>query len=219
MRSKIVNNATVRGRTVNSSHAVKKSGKQNTVRIIAGKWRGSKLSFVDADGLRPSGDRGREILFNWISPYIAGSRCLDLFAGSGSLALEALSRGAKAATAVDNNSAAIAMINAEAARLGANQLTAINTDALGWLKKISLSPAPAAFDIVFIDPPFNSDLASASITTLAESKILNDGAWVYIEAAKSSGLPAVPANWQLMKSKKMGAVAVGLFKVSTHLAD
>ena len=213
MRSKIVNNATVSGRTV------KKTGKQNTVRIIAGKWRGSKLSFVDADGLRPSGDRGREILFNWISPYLIGSHCLDLFAGSGCLALEALSRGAKAATAVDNNPAAIAMINTEAARLGANQLIAINADALGWLNKISLSPVQAVFDIVFIDPPFNSDLASAAVTALAASEMLSDGAWVYIEAAKASGLPAVPANWRLMKSKSIGAVAVGLFKVSAYPSD
>ncbi|MBT8148632.1 MAG: 16S rRNA (guanine(966)-N(2))-methyltransferase RsmD [Pseudomonadales bacterium] len=185
------------------------------LRIIAGTWRGSKLSFVDAGGLRPTGDRIRETLFNWLQGRIDGAHCLDLFAGSGVLAFEALSRGAASAVAIDNNRAAIKQMQAAARRLGANTLELYCSDALAWLQREAVVKPASTFDIAFIDPPFGAKLVPASIAALEQSDLLAGDALVYVEQESGAALPQPPAHWQLVKNRLAGQVNYLLY--SRHL--
>ena len=157
------------------------------VRIIAGSLRGSKLPVLDADGLRPTGDRVRETLFNWLQNRIEGRRVLDLFAGSGALGFEAISRGAAEAVLVENHAPAAALLRASRERLKADRLHVVQSDALAWLT----GNAGQRFDLVFLDPPFASDLWPRLWPLLLP--MLNDGALVYVEAAASASL-ALPAG-------------------------
>ena len=126
------------------------TGSSGSVRLIAGQWRGRKLPIVDVEGLRPTGDRVKETLFNWLQTQIPGARCLDLFAGSGSLGFEAASRGAAEVIMVERDPTVVGCLQASAERLSAAQVTILQTDAAAYLQT---SPDP--FDIVFLDPPFN----------------------------------------------------------------
>ena len=158
------------------------------VRIIGGRWRNTKLSIGDIAGLRPTGDRVRETLFNWLMPALPGARVLDLFAGSGALGLEAVSRGAASAMLVERDAAQAARLREAVTRLqAAAHVTVVQDDALRWL---ATAPS-AAFDIVFLDPPFAAGLLPQVLPALPPH--LAAAAWIYIEAPDV--LSDVPAGW------------------------
>ncbi|NHO67982.1 16S rRNA (guanine(966)-N(2))-methyltransferase RsmD [Aestuariicella hydrocarbonica] len=197
--------------TLNKPRPAKSTPKQSgsqTLRIIGGQWRGRKLPFVSADGLRPTGDRIRETLFNWLMPDLPGANCLDVFSGSGALALEALSRGAKSATLLELNPQAAAQIRHNLSLLQCPQAQLVQTDSLSWLQRPT--PPSATFDIVFVDPPFQHDFWQATITALEDHQWLSDGAAIYIETPKHLPLN-IPANWHLHREKHAGDVSFRLF--------
>ena len=177
------------------------------VRIIAGRLRGSKLEVPDRPGLRPTPDRVRETLFNWLAPRIEGARCLDLFAGSGALGLEAISRGAASVVLVERDPALAASLRAAIARLGATGAEARCTDALAFLA----GPA-TPFDLVFVDPPFGADLWSRVATRLAEGGWLAPGALVHVEWPADRE-PAMPPTFRLHREGRAGAVRHALHVV------
>lgn len=173
------------------------------LRIIGGQWRHRKVSFPAVEGLRPTPDRIRETLFNWLQPYIEGARCLDLFTGSGVLGLEALSRGASSIVMVDQNSRLLSHIRGELDNLGAApaQARLVHSDALSFLR----GPAQP-FDIVFVDPPFSSDLVDSCCRLLDEGAWLSPQARIYVETAKTPAPPALPTGWRALKHKRAGRV-------------
>ncbi|AFU99727.1 16S rRNA (guanine(966)-N(2))-methyltransferase RsmD [Simiduia agarivorans] len=179
------------------------------LRLIGGQWRGRVLSFPDADGLRPTGDRQRETLFNWLQLDMPGARCLDLFAGSGALGLEALSRGAGLCTLLELNPAACSQLAANARLLNADQAEVIHTNSLDWLRQ----PPAAPYDIVFLDPPFAADLWQACIDALAQPGWLNADAAVYIEAPCDASF-TVPGHWMLNREKRSGANSYRLYRLA-----
>ena len=184
-----------------------RAGMQRQVRIIGGRWRGRKLHFTPADGLRPTGDRIRETLFNWLAPFIAGARCADLFAGSGALGLEALSRGAAHCDFVDTNGAALAQITEHLRTLGA--------DHAGTCHRVSaqqfLQQAALPYDIIFIDPPFKLQMVESVCASLADSRLLTSTGLVYVETAATEAPPTFPSNWNLRREKVAGGVTYRLF--------
>jgi 16S rRNA (guanine966-N2)-methyltransferase len=184
-----------------------KATQNNQLRIIAGLWRGRKLSFPDVDGLRPTGDRIRETLFNWLAPEIQGARCLDLFAGSGALGIEALSRGAEVSVLVERDSKAAAQLKANLETLKAEHGRVVNADALGFLQK---GNTDAPYHIVFIDPPFQLKLWQAVIEALEAGNWLAENATIYIESGRDDEYQP-PINWQLHRDKHAGAVSYRLF--------
>ena len=179
----------------------------NQLRIIGGLWRGRKLTFPDADGLRPTGDRIRETLFNWLAPDIQGAHCLDLFAGSGALGLEALSRGAQSSLLLEKSTAAARQLISNLQLLQAHNGRAEQVDSLQWLNQ---QPAPHRFDIVFIDPPFALDLWEPIAAALEHHNWLGDNAVIYLEAPRDAQLQ-LPANWQLHRDKQAGQVSFRLY--------
>ena len=161
----------------------------NQLRIIAGCWRGRKLTFAPVPGLRPTPDRVRETLFNWLSPVIAGTRCLDLYAGSGALGLEAASRGAAEVVLVDSSASVAGTLRQELQRLDAGQVRVLQADASAYLRG-SAQPC----DIVFLDPPFREGRLDGIIRQLEEGGWLSPDAWVYLEVERQQALD-LPANW------------------------
>ena len=180
---------------------------RNQVRIIAGRWRGRKLAFPDVGGLRPSGDRVRETLFNWLTPVLPGARCLDLFAGSGALGFEAASRGAARVVMVENNRAAVEALRENRARLGADAVEIVARDALAYLRG-----AAEPFDIVFLDPPFDLDCLAGVGRRLQEGGWLAEGARVYVETPADRPPPPLPAAWRPLRARRAGQVAYHLFE-------
>jgi 16S rRNA (guanine966-N2)-methyltransferase len=178
------------------------------VRIIGGQWRGRKLHFPQLDGLRPTPDRVRETLFNWLQFELAGRRCLDLFAGSGALGFEALSRGAVEVTFVERDAGAAQAIRAMLGTLGCDRGRVEQRDALEWLG--SQDRARPKFDVVFLDPPFGASLLQSTAVQLERSGCLADDAWIYIEDAAERGVPAVPPAWTVLRSKRAGDVGYHL---------
>ncbi len=187
----------------------RRSGGSNTLRIIGGEWRGRKLRFADGEGLRPTTDRVRETLFNWLAPRIQGARCLDLFAGSGALGLEALSRGAVEVVFVDTNPAAITTLKENLALLKVENAEVIRGDGLNYLQGNSRQ-----FDVVFLDPPFRRDLLQPALKLLAEQGWLAKGARLYLELESEESLPELPTGWELLRSKEAGQVAYHLVAVA-----
>ena len=178
---------------------------RNRLRIIGGAWRGRKLDFAPVPGLRPTHDRVRETLFNWIGSSIHGARCLDLFAGSGALGLEAASRGAAAVVLVDADPLVVRTLQAQVRVLEASQVRIVQADSVRFLQ----GPAEP-YDVVFLDPPFRRSLLPECVQRLEEGGWLTPGAWIYLEAER--GLePPLPAHWELYRSKTAG-------QVSYHLA-
>lgn len=176
------------------------------LRIIGGPWRGRRLPVPAQPGLRPTTDRIRETLFNWLAPLIDGCRCLDCFAGSGALGLEAASRGAAAVVMIERNAAVARQLARNATALGAEQVMLLNQDALRWL-----SEAPAApFDVCFLDPPFQSGLLAPALAALAAREWLTDDALVYLEADRADAWPALPNSWEWYRQKEAGQVRFGL---------
>jgi 16S rRNA (guanine966-N2)-methyltransferase len=180
-----------------------KTKRPNQLRIIGGRWRGRRLSFPDVEGLRPTPDRVRETLFNWLAPIIEGARCLDLFTGSGALGLEALSRGATEVVMVDRDPEVITRLKEHIQTLQAHGAQLVQADALAWLQ----SPRrDQHFDIVFLDPPFGQGLLEPCCTLLEKHGWLTVSAYIYLESELNLGLPVVPDNWRLKRSQKAGQV-------------
>ncbi len=172
------------------------------LRIVAGKWRSRLLDIAAVPGLRPTSARIRETLFNWLSPRIHGARCLDLFAGTGALGFEALSRGAAAVVFVENSARAARTLRANIAALDARDATVQQADALNWLA----SGEHAPFDIVFLDPPFAADILGELCRLLERHHLLADGALIYLEEDRSRPVAGLPDGWQLLKNKTAGNV-------------
>jgi len=179
---------------------------RNEFRIIGGRWRHRRCHFPAREGLRPTPDRVRETLFNWLQPRIAGARCLDLFAGSGALGLEALSRGAGEAIFVERDMAAAKGIDANLAMLG-EQAPIMSTDALRYL-----AGPPRPFDLVFLDPPYESGLLAEAVRQLAPPWLHPD-ARIYLEYPAAAGAPPLPDGWRLLKQSHAGAVGFALAAV------
>lgn len=178
------------------------------VRIISGKWRGRKLPVLDADGLRPTTDRVKETLFNWLMHDIDGAAVLDCFAGSGSLAIEALSRHASIATLVERDSRLAKHLMLNLQRLKCDNAQVINQDCLSLLT----TQPTQQYDIVFIDPPFRKALAQPCCAALEQNSWLANGALIYLETEKELVLSAIPASWRLLKEKIAGQLAYRLFQ-------
>ena len=182
-------------------------GQTRQLRIIAGQWRGRKLNFEPATGLRPTTDRIRETLFNWLSPHIHGARCADLFAGSGALGLEALSRGALHCDFVDTSASATRQIGRQLEILDAQGRADCHcADAVQFLAQ-----AERGFNLVFVDPPFGGALAASTCQALGREGILLAGALVYVETASTDPAPAVPETWSEYRSKATGGVNYRLY--------
>jgi len=176
---------------------------RNRLRIIGGLWRSRVVRFPDAEGLRPTPDRVRETLFNWLGQRLPGLSCLDLFAGSGALGLEARSRGAARVVLVERDRRACESLRQAAAELGPEGLEIVNADAMAWLAR-----GADRFDIAFVDPPYASGLAGPSLAALAPR--LNPGARVYVETPE--GLAAPGPDWQVLREGSAGAVKFALLE-------
>jgi 16S rRNA (guanine966-N2)-methyltransferase len=177
----------------------------NTLRIIGGEWRGRRIRFPGKGGIRPTPDRVRETLFNWLAAAVPGSRCLDLFAGSGALGLEALSRGAASATFIERDRESAARLRETATLLAPGRASVVHADALAWL-----AGAPSAHDIVFLDPPFDAGILAESMRLLESRGWLAGDAYVYIEMPAGQGAPVLPAGWIAHRSGRAGAVGYHL---------
>lgn len=186
--------------------------KPGFVRIIGGEWRGRRLPVADLPGLRPTGDRARETLFNWLQPWLRGARCADLFAGTGALGLEAASRGAAEVTLVDNTPLAVQALKAALVKLGVPGpkagLHLAETDALRWL---NLQP-PRSLDIIFIDPPFGSRLETQALDLVVSRNLLDDGGLVYIETARNAPPLHPGLGWEILREKTLGEVRMLLLR-------
>jgi len=185
--------------------------KAQQLRIIGGRWRGRKFTFPEAEGLRPTGDRIRETLFNWIAPELPQSRCLDLFAGSGALGLEALSRGAGHVEMWEKNKKASQMIEQHLKTIGsemANQTASIT--AADSLTRLQQKNPGAPYHLVFMDPPFAANMWQECIENLSENEWLAEGAHIYVESPKGFSVQ-IPSNWQALRSKQAGQVNFQLF--------
>ena len=189
---------------------IRASGARNSVRIIGGGWRGRRVAFPDLPGLRPTPDRVRETLFNWLQQAVAGSRCLDLFAGSGALGLEALSRGAMQVVFVEQAVAAARGLKEQLRRLGGDLKGRVME--MGAARFLRTPEEP--FDIVFLDPPFGRDALAEYVPMLDEGNWLKVGGLVYLENAKTAGTPKLPAHWEIIKSKAAGEVGYHLARVN-----
>jgi 16S rRNA (guanine966-N2)-methyltransferase len=181
----------------------------NKLRIIAGRWRGVPISFPPNPELRPTPDRVRETLFNWLQPVIIDARCLDLFAGSGALGFEALSRGAREVVCVDRDREVVRHLQDTAAKLRAQGFEAVASTAADYLKR----PA-RAFDVVFLDPPYAS-AALADVLPQLTRGWLAPAAFVYVEVPADTGLPALPIGWSVHRSKSAGQVGYHLLRASS----
>lgn len=187
------------------------SGPQQ-VRIIGGRWRGTRLQFPAVAAIRPTPDRVRETLFNWLQQAVVGAHCLDLFAGSGALGLEALSRGARSAVFVDQSAQVARYLRETLARLQCTEGEVYGGDARSYLEQVK-----HPFDLVFLDPPFaagSGSLLADLFVALEQPGRLSRDAWIYLECPSELGSPATwpswPAHWQLHRSKQAGQVGYHL---------
>ncbi|WP_324723157.1 16S rRNA (guanine(966)-N(2))-methyltransferase [Lelliottia sp. JS-SCA-14] len=176
------------------------------IRIIGGQWRGRKLPVPDSPGLRPTTDRVRETLFNWLAPSMVDSRCLDCFAGSGALGLEALSRYAASATLLEMDRSVSQQLQQNLTTLKAINAKVVNTNALAFLAQKG-----TPHDVVFIDPPFRKGLLEETLTLLENNGWLADDALIYVESEVENGLPPVPVHWDLHREQVAGQVAYRLY--------
>ena len=189
-----------------SASPVRGAQRSRVLRIIGGTWRGRKLRFPASAAIRPTPDRVRETLFNWLGAAVRGAQCLDLFAGSGALGLEALSRGAAQVTFIERDAVAARELTLLLTEWQAGNAQVIRADALRYL-----AGAPRRLDIVFLDPPFASGLLSEAAAALEQRGWLEPGALIYVECAAREGLPSLPAGWQPLKAKQAGEVGYHLF--------
>lgn len=186
----------------------KDRGRAGAVRIVGGRWRGTRLAVPDIDGLRPSADRVRETLFNWLMPALPGARVLDLFAGSGALGLESLSRGAAAATLVERDPGLVRGLREVTPRLeGGVAAEIVQADALAWLPRAA--GEGRRYDIAYLDPPFAGDLWGAAIAGV--QPLMADDAWLYVEAPANAAI-GMPADWRLHREGSTREVAYRLWR-------
>ena len=168
------------------------------VRIIGGRWKRSRLPVADRPGLRPTPDRVRETLFNWLGQDLSGWHCLDAFAGSGALGFEAASRGAAQVLLLESDRTLVRSLQATQAKLGAATVRVECADAIGWLAR-----APAdSFDLAFIDPPFDTDLAASALQ--ATVRLMRANAHIYLESRIP--LAAAPEGWAMHRQSRAGQV-------------
>ena len=177
-----------------------------SVRIIGGGWRGRRLHFVAVQGLRPTPDRIRETLFNWLNPLLPGARCLDLFAGSGALGVEALSRGATEVMFVERDARVARRLRDNLMLLKAEGTHVEQVDALTWLQTAAVG---RPFDIVLLDPPFASDLLNSVCSALEKRGWLRKDAHIYLEENRQQRV-VLPASWNVMRDKSAGKVSYRL---------
>ena len=174
---------------------------RHTVRIIAGQWRHRLIRFDPGEALRPTPDGVRETAFNWLIPFIKGARCLDLFAGSGALGFEALSRGAGKVTMVDHQRPVCRRLKENAEMLGTTQTNIVCSDALTYLRKTS-----DQFDIIFIDPPYDTLLATQTFNLLNRQTTITPDGVIYVESGTHKEPLALPSGWEIFRQKKQGEV-------------
>jgi 16S rRNA (guanine966-N2)-methyltransferase len=196
MQRKTKKNSTTRGST------------PGRLRIVAGKWRSRLLAVAEVPGLRPTSERLRETLFNWLAPTIEGARCLDLFAGTGALGIEALSRGAASVDFVEISKVAVRALRASIKALGATNAEIHEKDALAYLR----SEPSVKFDTVFLDPPFATDKYEELCRLLASHGWLANGAYIYLEQESGQQIPDLPDGWELLKEKTAGNVRYSLIR-------
>jgi 16S rRNA (guanine966-N2)-methyltransferase len=204
-----------------SASAVARPAQKSSVRIIAGAWRGRRIEFPDLPGLRPTPDRIRETLFNWLQDSVGGARCLDLFAGSGALGLEALSRGARQAVFVEQAVAAARGLKGQLARLGV-AAPAGQVAEMGAKRYLGTPGEP--FDLVFLDPPFGMGALTEYLPLLATGNgaagsWIKPGGLIYLECERAAGVPALPADWELLKSKSAGEVGYHLARAKVLIRE
>jgi 16S rRNA (guanine966-N2)-methyltransferase len=187
-----------------------------SVRIIAGEWRGRRIEVAPGTAIRPTPDRVRETLFNWLAPVLPGMHCLDLYAGTGVLGLEALSRGAAGSWFVEQDTEAARALEAVLDRLtgagsepGRARGRVLRADARSWLA----GPPPRSFDLVFLDPPYQADELGNLCTLLARGWLAPQ-AWVYLETSRNMALPALPEGWQLHREREAGDVRFALARTA-----
>lgn len=176
------------------------------IRIIGGQLRNSRLDVPELPGLRPTAERVRETLFNWLAPVIGGARCLDLCAGTGALGIEALSRGAGSVQFVERDARAAQALRDNLSRLKAQGGQVAAADALAWLQG-----APQPYDLVFLDPPFALDLWTALAQKLEQGGWLAPGAWIYVECGRLAK-PSLPPSWALHREGVAGEVRYALYR-------
>lgn len=181
-----------------------------SIRVIAGKWRGRKLAVLDAEGLRPTTDRNKETLFNWLMHDTRNAQCLDMFAGSGGLGIEALSRDASHCVFFEKSAQNVKQLLHNLKQLNA-QADVLTGDALTLLSEIKHT-----FDIVFIDPPFGHSLVQNAIDALIRHNVLSDNALIYVEQESTIALPVLPPNATWIKQKHTNALFYGLIQVASE---
>lgn len=187
---------------------MKKQTSSGTVRIIAGEWRSRKLPVADVPGLRPTTDRLRETLFNWLQHSVIESQCLDMFAGAGALGFEAASRGAKKIVMIELDRKAIKGLQQSVDLLKTDKVDLVQADALKWVEK-----SDQVFDIIFIDPPFDQNLGSKTLEALNNSNCLKEGTLIFLEEEKQVAETIIPENMECIKEGKAGHVRYSLLKV------
>ena len=196
--------------TIKPGPANKKS-RPGRLRIVAGKWRSRLLDIADVPGLRPTSERVRETLFNWLAPLIQGSRCLDLFAGTGALGFEALSRGAASVVFVENAPRAVKALETSARVLDASGANIHCGDATAYVR----NARPASFDIIFLDPPFADDRLADICRLIDECGTLAPGGRVYLEQDRGKAETPLPDHWRVLKDKTAGNVRYVLVEVGS----
>lgn len=185
------------------------------LRIIAGEWRSRRLTFPAVGGVRPTPSRVRETLFNWLTAVVPGARCLDLFAGSGVLGLEALSRGAEHTTFVDHTRPLAQALRSNLGVLRSEAATVACEDVIAFLSR----PAVTPMDLIFMDPPFRQGWLGRLLPLIADLGWVRAGSWVYIEHESELPPPAVPADWVLHREKAAGQVCYRLYRVEQAPTD
>jgi 16S rRNA (guanine966-N2)-methyltransferase len=190
---------------INARQSGGRPGQSFVLRIIGGEWRGRKIHFPPVQAIRPTPDRVRETVFNWLQGVTPGSRCLDLYAGSGALGLEALSRGAREVVFVDVEPAVVRHIGDTLRDLACDRGRTVRADAAGFLAQ----PA-TPFDVIFLDPPFAAPVLPDICQRIEAGGWLKEGGLVYIESPSAAGEPVLPRGWTLLKSKRAGEVGYHL---------
>ena len=188
--------------------------KSNGVRIIAGDWRGRRLQVANVPGLRPTGDRCRETLFNWLQPWLAGANCADLFAGTGALGFEAASRGAAAVLMIEKHPRALAVLREGIEQLQAGQVSLRAGGAMSLLEDFK----PESFDLVFVDPPFDSNLGGLVLERLDNNGCVRRGGFIYIESPPTTNIPPCE-GWSLWRDQQLGEVRMQLFRRNIHAEE
>lgn len=179
---------------------------QGQLRVIAGKWRSRKLAFPQQQNLRPTPDRVRETLFNWLQADVPGSRCLDLFAGSGALGFEAASRGAAEVVMIEHRRDTASALNRNIDVLDAGNIQLVISDALDWLRMNQ-----HRFDIVFLDPPYKAGLLGQCCEILQSGQSLEEHAKIYVEHALGDDDIVIPDSWECLRRKSAGQVTYKLY--------